>query len=99
MPTHLVQVTDGAQVRVAMVDEPHLRCLENVSSTYEIAQHCLRNSSSMEQHVRSKASAEALSYDDVYFGRSLWRLLAPIHVPDQPSRLLISGTGLTHIGS
>ena len=99
MRTHLVQITDGAKVRVAMVDEPHLHCLEDVSSTYEIAQHCLRNSLSMEQYVRSKASGDTLSYDDVYFGRSPWRLLAPIHVPDEPSRLLISGTGLTHIGS
>src|SRR3954471_21043779 len=99
MPTHLVQITDGAQVRVAMVDEPRLRCLENVSSTYEIAQQCLRNSLSMEQYVRSKASGETLSYDDVYFGQSPWRLLAPIHVPAEPLRLLICGTGLTHVGS
>lgn len=100
MPTRIVQISDGDTVRVAMVDEPDLRCLENFSSTYDLAQHCLRERVSMERHVRAAiAEGEALSYDDVYFGRSRWRLLAPIHVPGEPSRLLISGTGLTHIGS
>src|SRR6202035_2086151 len=32
-------------------------------------------------------------------GTSEWRLLAPIDVPEQPSRLTIAGTGLTHLGS
>ena len=40
-----------------------------------------------------------LLYDDVYNGTSPWRLLAPIDVPDEPSRLLVTGTGLTHLGS
>jgi hypothetical protein len=82
-----------------MVDEPHLHCLEEFSSTYELAQHCMRENASLEQQVRAMATGERLSYDDVYFRRSRWRLLAPIHVPQEPSRLLISGTGLTHMGS
>lgn len=98
MPTHLVQISDGASVRVALVDEPHLRCLEKFSSTYELAQHCVRGKVSMEQEARAAAHGERLSYDDVDSGRSGWRLIAPIHVP-QSSRLMISGTGLTHIGS
>lgn len=99
MPTHLVQITDGGGVRAALVDEPHLRVLPNVSSTYELAQRCLAESRSLEEYVQSAATGEALSYDDVYAGRSNWRLMAPIHVPNEPSRLLISGTGLTHMGS
>ena len=99
MPTHIVQISDGATVRVAMVDEPHLHCLEKFSSTYELVQHCLGENASVEQQVRAMATGERLSYDDVYFRRSRWRLLAPIHVPQEPSRLLISGTGLTHMGS
>jgi hypothetical protein len=82
-----------------MVDEPNLRCLDNCPSTYDLVQRCLGDNAPMEQHVRAMANGEALSYDDVYSGRSRWRLLTPIHVPGEPSRLLISGTGLTHIGS
>ncbi len=99
MATHLVQISDGANLRVAMVDEPHLRCLTNVSSTYDLAQQCLRDNVSMEKYIRETANGETLLYDDVCLGGSPWKLLAPIHVPDEPSRLLISGTGLTHLGS
>ena len=30
---------------------------------------------------------------------TLWRLLPPIDCPDEPARCVISGTGLTHVGS
>jgi hypothetical protein len=99
VPTHLVQITDGIGVRVALVDEPYLRTLAGVSSTYELAERCLAESRSFEGYARSVATGEAISYDDVYSGISRWRLMSPIHVPSQPSRLLVSGTGLTHMGS
>lgn len=99
MPTHLVQIADEASVQVALVDEPYLRCLQNVSSIYELAQRCLEESRSLEDYVRNAAIGEAVGYDDVYSGGSKWRLMAPIHVPNAASRLLISGTGLTHLGS
>ena len=99
MPVHLVQLSGGSNRRVALVEEPHLRCLEGVSSIYELAQECLQSSSSMGDKVGVLATGEALSYEEVYMGRSLWHLLAPIDVPGQPSRVLVSGTGLTHMGS
>src|ERR1039458_578843 len=99
MPLHLVQLTDGTARRVAVVDEPNLRCLDAVSSVYSLAQQCLRVSRSLEESVHSITAAETLAYDDVYSGRSPWRLLPPIDVPDQPSRVLVSGTGLAHVGS
>jgi hypothetical protein len=99
MPASLVQLSDGTQRRVALVEEPNLLCLEGVSSVYELAQQCLQTSSPMAAHARSVATGETLSYDDVYAGRSSWRLLTPIDVPGQPSRLLVAGTGLTHLGS
>jgi hypothetical protein len=40
-----------------------------------------------------------LDYGAVYSGTSEWHLLTPIDVPGSPSRLTISGTGLTHLGS
>jgi hypothetical protein len=35
----------------------------------------------------------------VYWEDSPWRLLAPIDHPQEPTRCLVSGTGLTHLGS
>jgi hypothetical protein len=99
MPVHLVQLSDGNNRRVALVEEPHLRCLEGISSIYDLARYCLQQSMPLGKHAASLATGETLSYEDVYLGRSPWRLLAPIDVPDQPSRLLVSGTGLTHLGS
>ena len=99
MPVHLVQVANGKERRVALVEEPSLRCLAGIDSVYALAQQCLRNGEHMAEQARLLATGESLSYDEVYEGRSIWRLLPPIDVPHEPSRLLVSGTGLTHLGS
>ena len=96
---HLVQLANQSTRRVALVNEPHLKLLTDVASIYELAQLCLRKSISIKQMVWSLPIGESLLYDDVYSGKSPWRLLAPIDVPGETSRMLISGTGLTHIGS
>jgi hypothetical protein len=96
---HLVQIADGSSRRVAVVEEPSLRCLVGVSSVYELAMQCLREGESLSEMARSLATGEVLSYDEVYGGMSAWSLLAPIDVPGAPSRVLVAGTGLTHLGS
>jgi len=96
---HLVQIANGSARRVALVEEPQLKCLDGVTSVYELAQQCLESGVALSERARSLATGETLSYDDVYSGASEWRLLTPIDVPDAPSRLLVAGTGLTHIGS
>jgi hypothetical protein len=96
---HLVQISNGTERRVAMVEEPHLRCLEEVFSIYELAQRYAKFGSKMSEQASALASGELLDYDEIYGGTSEWRLLAPIDVPGQPSRVLVSGTGLTHLGS
>ena len=96
---HLVQIANESTRRVALVEEPNLSCLTGVTSIYQLAQLCLREKISIPRYVRSLTIGESLLYDDVYSGKSTWRLLAPIDVPNEPSRLLVAGTGLTHIGS
>jgi len=96
---HLVQIANQSTRRVAFVEEPYLRCLAGVSSVYGLAQECLSRGVSIPEYVRSLRVDESLLYDDVYSGRSPWKLLSPIDVPGEPSRVLVAGTGLTHIGS
>jgi len=96
---HLVQIGNGTERRVAMVEEPHLLCLEEVFSVYELARRYAKFGSKMSEQASALASGELLDYDAIYAGRSEWRLLVPIDVPGQPSRMLVSGTGLTHLGS
>jgi hypothetical protein len=99
MPIALVQLSNGSSRRVALVEEPHLVCLDGATSIYDLAQQCLQPSASLTDRAHALATGERLAYDDVYNHRSPWRLLAPIDVPGNPSRLLVAGTGLTHLGS
>jgi hypothetical protein len=96
---HLVQISNGDERRVAIVEEPHLRCLEGVLSVYELALRYAQSGSKLSEQASALASGDLLDYDAVYAGTSEWRLLAPIDVPEQPWRVLVSGTGLTHLGS
>jgi hypothetical protein len=95
----LVQIADGTARRVALVDEPDLVCLAGVASIYELVKRCLRKGDSLIKLANSLATGERLHYDDVYAGRSEWGLMSPIDMPGEPSRILVSGTGLTHLGS
>jgi len=97
--TRIVQIGNNQTRRVAVVAEPHLHCLADVQSVYELAQLCLAGGHKLSNEIRARAGGETLDYDSVYAGNSEWRLLAPIDVPGAPSRLTISGTGLTHLGS
>jgi hypothetical protein len=95
----VVQIANPSSRRVALVDEPHLRCLSGVTSVYELAQHCAREGRTLIEVVQTLAIDESLDYDAVYAGTSGWKLLSPIDVPGSPSRVLVAGTGLTHLGS
>ncbi len=99
MSTRLVQLTDGLNRRVAVVDEPRLRLLTDFEFTFALARDCMSQGTSLSRRVEELARGETLSYDDIYTGRSPWHLLPPIDIPGAPERVLISGTGLTHLGS
>lgn len=95
----LVQLRTAASRAVALVDEPHLRVLDGVSSVLELAQEAVDSRIALPALAAKKATRERLPYDAIYAGQSDWRLLPPIDHPEEPSRCLVSGTGLTHLGS
>lgn len=97
--TRLVQLKRGDVRRVAFVEEPHLRLLEGCSSVYELANTAIGNKGKLSELARQTATGERLEYDSIYLGRSDWRILPPIDHPAEPARCLVSGTGLTHLGS
>ncbi len=98
MSTRLVQLKNGARRRVALVEEPALR-LVNSDSVYSLAELAIRTGSKLSATAIRTATEERLDYDPIYEGKSEWKLLPPIDHPQQPARCLISGTGLTHLGS
>jgi hypothetical protein len=97
--TRLVQIQNSSLRGVALVEEPHLRLLAGVESIYELAMSAVASHTPLLQLIRESAIAERLVYDEVYGGQSEWRLLPPIDHPTEPTRCLVSGTGLTHLGS
>jgi hypothetical protein len=97
--TRLLQIKKGQVRRVALVDEPNIRLLDTCSSIYELALISIGAGMKLSELARQSARHETLDYDPIYGGRSEWRLLPPIDHPDEPARCLVSGTGLTHLGS
>ena len=93
----LVQFTDrsGAR-RVAVSDDGKtLRLLTGVTRTYDLALTAARANTSLESATKAKIGAETASYEEVVNEK---RLLPPLDHPDL-YRCLITGTGLSHLGS
>jgi hypothetical protein len=95
----LVQIQNGATRAVAVVEEPRLHILGGVESIFQLAQEAMATKTTLASLIHSKAGEPALDYDAIYRGQSAWQLLPPIDHPAEPARLLVSGTGLTHLGS
>lgn len=96
--TRLVQIKHGTVRRVAVVEEPHLRLLDGCASVYDLAKAALATGVRLSEAVRQRSTTERMDYNLVYSGSSEWLLLPPIDHPE-PARCLVSGTGLTHLGS
>jgi hypothetical protein len=96
--TRLVQIKKGNVRRIALVEEPRLRLLTE-SSIHELAQVAISEDITLTATAQQRATQELLEYDPIYNGTSEWHLLPAIDHPDEPTRCLISGTGLTHLGS
>jgi hypothetical protein len=97
--TRLIQIQNGATRAVAIVEEPRVRLLDGVKSILQLAQESVDSKIPLTALVQKKATENFLDYDSIYDGSSEWKLLPPIDHPAEPARCLVSGTGLTHLGS
>ena len=93
----LVQFTDrsGARRVAASDDGKTLRVLAGVARTYDLALAAAHTNTSLEALARTRIGVETVSYDEVINEK---RLLPPLDHPDV-YRCLITGTGLSHLGS
>jgi hypothetical protein len=99
MSQRLIQLQSANMRRVALVQEPKLRFLaEEVSSIYALAGIAIAEDIELSEAAKRKATAEQLDYEAIYTGGSEWKILPAIDHPE-PARCLVSGTGLTHLGS
>jgi hypothetical protein len=94
-----VQLKAGDVRRVAVVEEPKLRLLREFDSMYALAQAAIASGGKLTGVATNHLTDESVDYDQVYEGRAKWTLLTPIDHPQEIARCLVSGTGLTHLGS
>src|SRR5437762_5764055 len=97
MSARLLQLKKDDERRVALVEEPQLRLLE-AESVYSLTEAAIHSGVKLSQAAKAGATQQVLDYDAIYDGSSEWKILPPIDHPE-PARCLISGTGLTHLGS
>jgi hypothetical protein len=96
--TRLIQLQKGKLRRVARVEGERLRVIE-CSSVYELALAALAIGNKLSEIAQQRATQELLDYGPIYAGTSEWRVLPAIDHPTEPACCLVSGTGLTHLGS
>ncbi len=88
--------TEGGERRVAMVEsEETLRVLDGTERVYDLARAAGRSGRPMTALVEERLGSQRAEYGLIAAQK---RLLPPLDHPD-PTRLVISGTGLDHLGS
>jgi len=85
--------------RIARVRENDLEILRGPATAYDAAESAFALNVPLEDFLRGLEPESSVSYDEVYAGNSSWKILPPLDHPSEPTRCLISGTGLTHLAS
>jgi len=93
---NLVQIIDGrGKRRVALVAADRLVLLKQAASTRDLAQRALREGKTLASMASSLATSATEDYAAALKEK---RVLAPLDHPD-PAHCIVTGTGLTHLGS
>ena len=82
-----------------MVEEPNIHLLDSCTSICELALTAIAAGVKLSEIAHERTGRDTIIYDPIYQGRSEWKILPAIDHPDEAARCLISGTGLTHLGS
>ena len=93
---HIIQFKDTCRsTKIGVVDGDTIHIIGGFHSTYELATTAIKQGLSLQEAVRNQTVIGDVSYDDLV---SEGAILPPITHPD-PAHMLITGTGLTHLGS
>ena len=94
----LIQLKGPQGRRIGMVEDDRIRLIAGPESIHGLATAALADEIPLSAAVTSRLNTDFLNYDAIYQGVSEWQILTPIDHPE-PSRCLVSGTGLSHIRS
>lgn len=95
---NLIQFLDAQnnrRVGIVSPDHQSVTAITRHTSVYELALASDRAGNSLAEFVTAQPSGEIVSYDELIQSK---RLLPPLDHPD-PAHCLVTGTGLTHLGS
>ncbi|MCZ6633439.1 MAG: GguC family protein [bacterium] len=96
----LIQIVHPDQGRgIATVDGDRCRLLEKHKTIYDLAQAALASGHGLAAEAGDHVSDTVLDYGAIYEGTGFWQLLPSFDHPEEPTRCLVSGTGLTHMAS
>jgi hypothetical protein len=87
--------TDGRRALAALAEDGSARLVQGVATTYELAQKAIAAGQSLEAAINQAGLGDAV---DIRRALAEKRVLAPLDHPD-PAHLVVTGTGLTHLGS
>lgn len=98
MTLRLLQLTttDGKRAVARLGDDRTAQLIKGASSTYELAMRAINANKSLQQVVDEAGLGDAVNVD---VALAEGRVLAPLDHPTDPAHLIVSGTGLTHLGS
>lgn len=92
----LIQFQHSEGVKAGLVENSdQVSVIDMVGGTYALAMMALQNNIPFAALIQQHLSNEVLSYQDLISSK---KLLPPLTHPD-PAHCLVSGTGLTHLGS
>jgi len=87
---------DGRRAVAALDDQAHGRMIRGVVSSYELANRAIAEKLSLKALVDRLGLGESV---DIRAALAQGRVLAPLDHPGDPAHLIVTGTGLTHLGS
>jgi hypothetical protein len=88
---------ESGEIRVGVIDDAgsRVRVLDGVAGTRELAMRAIAVGESLDQHAAAAPGAQWVDYSALLREA---RVRTPLHHSD-PAHCMVSGTGLTHLGS
>ncbi|MEO8300495.1 MAG: AraD1 family protein [Rhizomicrobium sp.] len=87
---------DGRRSVAVVGDDAHGRVIQGAVTSYELASRAIAGKLPLKALVDQLGFGETV---DIRAALAEGRVLAPLDHPDDPAHLVVTGTGLTHLGS
>jgi hypothetical protein len=87
---------DGRRALASLGDDGQARVIQGVVTSYELASRAIAEKRTLKAMADQLGLSESV---DIHAALAEGRVLPPLDHPDDPAHLIVTGTGLTHLGS